>query len=371
MTSSIGWRWLTALAAIGLLTLPGVADERTWKAAEGGFTVDAELLSVEDGKVRLRRADGKVIAVPLSKLSQADRKFAESQTKGHIGTDAKRDAKEDEASNDAIKEIADRFYADLRTTERQDARSTLTAEAKKLAEAGQSPLSGLPEPDQHKRAIQVGKIEVEGATAVAPVRVKAGGKSHKTKLHLRKEGDAWCVFAISAQFPDGEKTLNFEASVAAGQAEDPLAALVGQELGVTGLTLDGQPLDSKQFEGKVVLIDFWATWCGPCRAEMPNILANWNEHHDAGFEVIAISVDRDLEALKKFVIEEKPPWTVVADNHPQNRASMSAKLGIRGIPAFVLIGRDGKVAAINCRGKRLGQELTKLLGEEKRVAMAQ
>ncbi len=362
MTSRIGWRWLSALAAICLLTLPVVVDGRTWKAATGPFSVEAELLSVEEGQVRLRRADGKVITVPLTKLSEADRVFVDSQAKPSL--------KVDEATAEAVKEIADRFYADLRTTERQDAQSTLTAEAKKLAEAGQSPLTGLPKPDKHKRAIQVGKIEFEGATAVAPVRVKAGGKYHKTKLHLRQEENAWCVFALSAEFPDGEKTLNFEASAAAGQGEDPLAALVGQELGVTGLTLDGRPLNPQQFEGKVVLIDFWATWCGPCRAEMPNILANWNEHHDAGFEVIAISVDKDLEALQKFVIQEKPPWTVVADNHPQNGASMSAKLGIRGIPAFVLIGRDGKVAAVHCRGKRLGQELTKLLGEEKRVALA-
>ena len=61
--------------------------------------------------------------------------------------------------------------------------------------------------------------------------------------------------------------------------------------------------------------------------------------------------------------EEKPPWTVVADKHPRNKASMGDKYGIRGIPAFVLIGQDGKVATVNCRGQALGKNLEKLLGK--------
>jgi thiol-disulfide isomerase/thioredoxin len=117
-----------------------------------------------------------------------------------------------------------------------------------------------------------------------------------------------------------------------------------------------------QFAGKVVLIDFWATWCGPCRAEMPNILANYRQYRGLGFEVIAISVDRDLKELQKFVIQEQPPWTVVADHHPANRNHMGDRYGIRGIPAFILLGRDGKVAAVNCRGEQLGQKLAQLLG---------
>ncbi|MBN2291909.1 MAG: TlpA family protein disulfide reductase, partial [Pirellulales bacterium] len=108
---------------------------------------------------------------------------------------------------------------------------------------------------------------------------------------------------------------------------------------------------------------FWATWCGPCRAEMPNILENWNKHHADGFEVIAISVDQDMKALREFVAKEQPPWTVVADNFPTNQNKMGARYGIRGIPAFILLGKDGKVVAVNCRGPRLGQEIAKLIGD--------
>ena len=168
------------------------------------------------------------------------------------------------------------------------------------------------------------------------------------------------VFAISAVYPDGEKSINFEAARVLSNI-DPLLALVGKPLDIEGFKIDGKKLDMSQYKDKVVLVDFWATWCGPCREEIPNIRENWDKHHDQGFDVIAISVDQDLKALGSFVAQEKPPWTVVADYNPNNHKQMDGKLGIRAIPAFILIGKDGNVAAVNCRGELLGRQLDKLL----------
>jgi len=185
--------------------------------------------------------------------------------------------------------------------------------------------------------------------------------AHQTTLHLRRENDVWRVFAISTMLGADERTIDFESELAPAK-EDPLLALVGKPINLAGYMLDGTPFELSHFEGKVVLIDFWATWCGPCRAEMPNILANYQQYHDAGFEVVAVSTDKDLGDLQRFLLEEQPPWTVLADHHPRNRTSMAAAYRVRGIPAFILVGKDGNVVAVNSRGKRLGRELEKLLG---------
>jgi thiol-disulfide isomerase/thioredoxin len=360
-------RLLSAFLFVPLLAaVATAAEERTWTDTTGKFNVSAALVQVEGGVATLRRSDGQELSVPLEKLSDADRKFIAAQPPAPIPApsdkpaDKTSDSASDKATDTVLAGIATRFYSDLRTTERTVARQSLTKKAESLMSTGPSPLAGLPQPQAGDKAIRVGSPKCEGNVAEIPVVVRAGGAYHKTKLHLRKDSDDWRVFAISAVYPDGEKSINFEASQLLANV-DPLKALLGKQLDIESFKVDGKKLDMSQFKGKVVLVDFWATWCGPCREEIPNIRENWAKHHEQGFDVIAISVDQDLRALGAFVAEEKPPWTVVADNYPGNRKPMDGRLGIRSIPAFILIGKDGNVAAVNCRGPQLGQQLDKLL----------
>jgi len=139
-------------------------------------------------------------------------------------------------------------------------------------------------------------------------------------------------------------------------------ALVGHPMEISGTLLNGQPFDQKSLAGKVVLVDFWATWCGPCVAEIPNVLAQYEKYRGQGFEVVGVSLDEDREALEKFVTEQKVPWPILYEK-PQGegwRHPLATYYGISGIPTVILIGRDGNVITLNARGEKLGEELAKL-----------
>ena len=141
--------------------------------------------------------------------------------------------------------------------------------------------------------------------------------------------------------------------------------LVGKPMKIEGTLLSGEPFDPSTLKGKVVLVDFWATWCAPCIAELPNVLRNYKKYHDKGFEVVGISFDDDPDEVKKFVEERHIPWPILMGEDEKTRGwqhPLADYYGIVGIPTAILIGRDGKVVALEARGEQLGKWLEKLWG---------
>ena len=124
-------------------------------------------------------------------------------------------------------------------------------------------------------------------------------------------------------------------------------------------------MDKSKYEGKVVLVDFWATWCGPCVAEIPNIRRVYDEKHAEGFEVIAVNLDDQRSDLDEFLSENKMPWSVYVSNDPSKAGmdtALAQELSISAIPFTMLIGRDGNVVAVHVRGKALDEKVQQLLG---------
>jgi peroxiredoxin len=124
----------------------------------------------------------------------------------------------------------------------------------------------------------------------------------------------------------------------------------------------GKPLSVSNYKGKVVLIDFWATWCPPCRGEIPNVVATYQKYHDKGFEIIGVSLDQDKEKLLDFTKQNNMTWQQFFDGQGWNN-KLAEKYGIESIPATFLLDGSGKIIGKDLRGEELTQAVAKAVGK--------
>ncbi len=137
---------------------------------------------------------------------------------------------------------------------------------------------------------------------------------------------------------------------------------LGKEIEIAGKTTEGKEFDLKNLKGKIVLVDFWATWCGPCLSEIPNMVSAHKKYHGKGFEIIGLSLDRDEDKLSKFMEVRKLPWTSI---NIEDSRKWATKYEVRAIPHAVLVDRDGKVVSFRARGPMLERLLERMIDVKK------
>jgi thiol-disulfide isomerase/thioredoxin len=135
----------------------------------------------------------------------------------------------------------------------------------------------------------------------------------------------------------------------------------GKPLSLKFDAADGSPVDLAKLHGKVVLIDFWATWCGPCMKEVPNVVAAYAKYHDKGFEIIGISLDKSKDAMLRMTSQKGMIWPQYFDGKGWEN-EISSGFHVRSIPTMWLVNKNGVLAIPNARADLEGQ-IAKLLAE--------
>jgi len=127
-------------------------------------------------------------------------------------------------------------------------------------------------------------------------------------------------------------------------------------------SINGMKLSPDDFKGRVLLLDFWATWCAPCRQEMPNVIKVYDKYNEKGFEIVGISLDRSRDALDEYIEKYKLRWPQYYDGKFwQNE--VATLYGIKSIPATYLIDKKGNIRYKSLRGNQLEVAVKKLLAE--------
>ncbi len=218
-------------------------------------------------------------------------------------------------------------------------------------------------------------LQEEDATKTAAALTKAEQATRDLQSDFPKRDEVFELFSMIAQahLDAGELTKSRTileeiakkgSDEAKEQAQVQLRKLarVGKPLDLSFTDLNGKTVSLKDYAGKVVLVDFWATWCGPCRAALPEVKETYAKYRAKGFEIIGLSFDKEKGDLTKFIADEKMTWPQYFDGLGWEN-KLGAKFEISSIPTVWLVDKKGVLRELNA-GVGLVEKVEKLLAEK-------
>lgn len=173
--------------------------------------------------------------------------------------------------------------------------------------------------------------------------------------------------AFQQKYPDSPLTAALSQNIGGILQEyDNFNASTGGTMAAPDISLpnpDGKQMRLSDLKGKVVLVDFWASWCGPCRKENPNVVRLYNKYKNKGFDVFSVSLDQDKQAWKQAIAKDGLVWKNHVSDLMGWQTPLMQQYGFNAIPYTVLLNKEGKIIGIGLRGEQLEQKLEEVLGK--------
>ncbi len=364
------------MTVIGLSAASGSCADR---APETGAKVDAATTKPAARSTEVVRNDIGKTRKQLSELIGSQKVFFDKASREEAAPKAIPVIKQMIGYFDELATIGDENDKQRAPMARQQFLEVLTVLGDSDAEAQLTKQAASPDKEvamDAKTALLNAKWAVGSGDAAAQAKV-LDGLEELAKTDPKSDavaGVAMMAANVGATTPELKKRaesiliekLTGEAATQAAEQMKIAAKMRGMEgkpLVLAAMGLDGQQFSTANLKGKVILVDFWATWCGPCRAELPRVKKIYADYHAKGLEVLGVSCDENVEALNKF-LKANPdmPWPQLFDAAKPGWHPLATEYGVKGIPTMFLIDKKGVLRSVEAR-EDFEAQIPKLLAE--------